>query len=142
MRLLDAWLLIHENIAELVEFPDERSAPPYAILSHTWEHEEVLFSDIPLGPRHEIVPSRSALRYRQRHSCAAQAATHDSKPHIKAGWNKVLNTCMQACRDELEYVWIDTCCKSSFIAFLRTQVEFRFIVACTGHAAPFDNSTR
>jgi len=120
MRLLDAWLLIHENIAELVDFPDERSAPPYAILSHTWEHEEVLFGDIALGPSHEIVPSRSVLRVRRRQGRTAEAAAAESKPHVKAGWNKVLNTCMQACRDNLEYVWIDTCCKSSPIALLRT----------------------
>ncbi|KAK5167078.1 uncharacterized protein LTR77_007808 [Saxophila tyrrhenica] len=30
--------------------------------------------------------------------------------HVKAGWNKVPNTCLQASRDGHRYVWIDTCC--------------------------------
>ena len=53
MRLLDAHALIYDNIAALVDFTDQ-SLPPYAILSHTWGDEEVLFQDIGLGPQHEI----------------------------------------------------------------------------------------
>lgn len=115
MRLLDAWLLIYEGVAELVEFPDERSAPPYAILSHTWGEEEVLFSDLPLGPNHEVVTSKESLRALRRKDGRHIEVTARSKPHVKLGWNKVLNTCLQACRDGLEYVWIDTCCKNHVI---------------------------
>lgn len=174
MRLLDARALIYENVAELVDFPDESSAPEFAILSHTWEEEEVLFQDIALGPQHEIRPSIASIRALRRQSdmthhssshfhlsssddTAMEMSDEDSMnvsmspsasgdpmsvsslssdndastplgrsssnlsncaasllhaPHVKAGWNKVLNTCLQTVRDELMYVWIDTC-KSS-----------------------------
>lgn len=115
MRLLDAWLLIHEGIAELVNFPDERAVPPYAILSHTWEDEEVQFDDIPLGPNHEIVTSRATLRASRWQRSSNSELPASSTPHVKAGWNKVLNTCLRACQDELEYIWIDTCCE--FLTF-------------------------
>jgi len=58
------------------------STPPYAILSHTWEEEEVIFSDL--------------------------QSLSDAK--LKKGWRKVWNTCKQAKLDGLEWVWIDTCC--------------------------------
>lgn len=74
MRLLKA------STIELVEFPPDR-IPPYAILSHTWEAEEVLFTDI-------------------------QRSTGETK----ASWNKVQSTCTQTVADGLEYVWIDGCC--------------------------------
>ena len=66
MRLLDAEALIYDNIAELVDFPDVSSAPPYAILSHTWEQEEVLFHDVPLGPQHEFKVTAASVRALQR----------------------------------------------------------------------------
>lgn len=110
MRLLDAWTLIYDGEAELVEFVDEQSLPPYAILSHTWAEEEVLFHDIALGPDHEIMPSKPSLRTRHRRNRTHPELIRPAKPHVKVGWNKVLNTCLQACRDGFEYVWIDTCC--------------------------------
>ena len=172
MRLLDAEALIYDNVAELVDFPDESLAPEYAILSHTWEQEEVLFQDIVLGPQHEIQPSMSYMRALRREAAVDQhnsghfdfsssddtdtdmsdeesttymttlpSVSNDSTsdaslnsdedassclgssssnsrndvdarlhtPHVKAGWNKVLNTCLQTLRDGLRYVWIDTC---------------------------------
>ena len=110
MRLLDAWTLIYDGEAELVEFVDERSLPPYAILSHTWADEEVFFHDIAFGPDHEIVPSKASQRAQHRRSRTQSEPSRPLEPHVKAGWNKVLNTCLQACRDGFEYVWIDTCC--------------------------------
>lgn len=58
--------------------------PPYAILSHTWaadEGEEVSFQDIEAGT------GRS-----------------------KAGYNKIRFCVEQAAADNLQYIWIDTCC--------------------------------
>lgn len=184
MRLLDAEALIYYNVARLVEFTDASEAPDYAILSHTWEDEEVLFEDIKLGLQHEIAsdtvfrqsfrstaprsrsisligsPSTlrsSSLDYKSIKSDEEErgAPPHDSDSqsnyamtiesdedepdflsqdsnsdshsedpsstfsntsdtglvglHVKAGWNKVLNTCLLAVRDRLRYVWIDTC---------------------------------
>ena len=181
MKLLNAAPLIHDNIAELIDFPDERNLPPYAILSHTWADEEVLFGDIALGPQHEVHPRLATLRashhqaswsddldFSDAESLNSESADsvslvssgadaepvdnssqsggpstkqpmHDQQQrsvggspaklipsfdadltqfpkqelrgaHVKLGWNKVLNTCLLACRDRLSYVWIDTCC--------------------------------
>jgi len=55
--------------------------PKYAILSHTWGSEEVSFEDI-------------------------------SQPTAwnRAGYTKIEKACQQAIDDELQYIWIDTCC--------------------------------
>ncbi|KAF2837777.1 hypothetical protein M501DRAFT_1006331 [Patellaria atrata CBS 101060] len=55
--------------------------PLYAILSHTWGPEEVLFQDIEIG--------------------TAKA---------KKSFSKVQGCCNKAKKDEYGYVWIDTCC--------------------------------
>jgi hypothetical protein len=59
--------------------------PAYAILSHTWGMEEVLFSDI-------------------------EANADMSKTVRKAGWKKIEFCARQAAADGLRYFWIDTCC--------------------------------
>jgi hypothetical protein len=71
--------LLNIKTHRLEEFFDE-SIPPYAILSHTWGADEVLYS----------------------HICEA-----GYKPGSSA---KVDGCCTQAARDGLDYVWIDTCC--------------------------------
>jgi Heterokaryon incompatibility protein (HET) len=73
MRLLHTGTLLFE------EFP--RNSPLYAILSHTWANEEVLYQDILSG-------------------------TASFKP----AWNKITKCCERARNDGLDYVWIDTCC--------------------------------
>ncbi|KAI8951946.1 heterokaryon incompatibility protein-domain-containing protein [Xylaria longipes] len=56
--------------------------PPYAILSHTWSDEEITFQD-----------------------------THDlRKASVKAGFKKLRLTCLMTAAQQLQYVWIDTCC--------------------------------
>lgn len=61
--------------------------PPYAILSHTWGEQEVVFDDL---------------------------KSLDSKIDIDAmrepGWEKIRFCAQQAKRDHLEYFWVDTCC--------------------------------
>ncbi|KAH9876213.1 hypothetical protein J1614_004092, partial [Plenodomus biglobosus] len=61
--------------------------PPYAILSHTWGEQEVVFDDL---------------------------KSLDSKIDINAmrgsGWEKIRFCAQQAKRDRLEYFWVDTCC--------------------------------
>ncbi|KAL7907009.1 heterokaryon incompatibility domain-containing protein [Trichoderma velutinum] len=76
MRLLCA------KTQKLTEFIGD-TIPPYAILSHTWEAEEITFQDITDGHS-----------YRES----------------KKGWAKVIKCCQQAIKDEFEFVWIDTCC--------------------------------
>jgi len=57
------------------------SIPPYAILSHVWETEEVNFKDL-----------------------------MDGTSKSKAGHNKIQSCLEQAQRDGLKYLWVDTCC--------------------------------
>ncbi|KAF6830482.1 heterokaryon incompatibility protein [Colletotrichum musicola] len=75
--------LINTSKLELTEFLVD--VPPYAILSHTWSKDEVLFRDF--------------------------ASTRDEKPPSpKAGWKKVLAACELARILDHEWIWIDTCC--------------------------------
>ncbi len=74
-------MLIHSETLELEEFFDS-SIPPYAILSHTWDKEEVTFHDM-------ISPSL---------------------PGDKSGYSKILETCRIAREQGIKHAWIDTCC--------------------------------
>jgi hypothetical protein len=74
MRLLHTETLRLENFSNPV-------IPKYAILSHTWGNDEVLFEDMKNG-------------------------TADQK----AGYSKVHSCCSRAAADGYSYVWIDTCC--------------------------------
>jgi hypothetical protein len=74
MRLLDARTL------ELKTFVDK--IPPYVVLSHCWEDEEVVFSDLA-----DLERARK-----------------------KKGFGKLKNTCELALTDGFNYAWIDTCC--------------------------------
>ena len=74
MRLLEARTL------DLKSFVGD--CPPYAILSHCWSDEEVVFSDLV-----DLTEARK-----------------------KSGFSKVEKTCEQALKDGFDYVWIDTCC--------------------------------
>ncbi|KAH7088930.1 heterokaryon incompatibility protein-domain-containing protein [Paraphoma chrysanthemicola] len=73
MRLLNVSTL-------LVEEFNQRDVPPYAILSHTWEEEEVSLQDIQSG-----------------------------SAHSKIGYAKIQNCCKQAREDGFTHCWIDTC---------------------------------
>lgn len=64
-----------------VESFEGNETPRYAILSHTWGHEEVSFQQI-----------------------------HHPNALNQAGYAKIRGACQQAIKDGLQYVWIDTCC--------------------------------
>ena len=72
--------LLNVNSRQLEEFHGPE-CPPYAILSHTWGDDEVLFSDIT-----------------------------SSGGDTKRGYSKIEYTCSQAASQRLKYCWIDTCC--------------------------------
>jgi mannosyltransferase OCH1-like enzyme len=74
MRLLNATSM------KLEEFFDD-SLPPYAILSHRWQDDEVSFQDI---------QTNSAQQ--------------------KARYAKLKLCCDQTLSEGLQYVWVDTCC--------------------------------
>ena len=122
MRLLDARALIYEGVSRLVD-DAEVGHPCYTILSHTWGKEEVLYEDIELGPNHEIenttgtAVQREARGYRsdsrfetkrENLRCApvVEQVPEIAGPHVKKGWLKVLNACLQTCRDGYDYIWI------------------------------------
>ncbi|KAI7356581.1 hypothetical protein KC354_g10365 [Hortaea werneckii] len=75
------WLLNAKTYA-LKFFHTAKTAPPYAILSHTWEDDEVLFKDM----------------------------DDLERAKAKSGWQKIEYTCRQALEDGLEWAWVDTCC--------------------------------
>ncbi|KAG8668182.1 hypothetical protein FPOAC1_007559 [Fusarium poae] len=75
-----AMRLINTKSIELQFFTDD-DVPDYAILSHTWDQEEVLFQDIGLE--------------------SAKA---------KKGYNKLRNCCRVAEQNGFDYIWDDTCC--------------------------------
>ena len=65
----------------LTTFFADITTPKYAILSHTWEAEEVTFEDL-----------------------------QDGTGIKKAGYKKIQFCGEQARRDGLQYFWVDTCC--------------------------------
>ena len=74
------WLL-DANTRKLEYFINEREMHnKYAILSHTWEKDEVTFDNI-----------------------QGDATTG------KAGYQKILFTCEQVKKNKLDYAWVDTC---------------------------------
>jgi hypothetical protein len=76
-------LLQYNNDSEfsLTTFFADKIPQKYAILSHTWEAEEVTFEDLQNGTRTK-----------------------------KAGYDKIRFCGEQARRDGLQYFWVDTCC--------------------------------
>jgi hypothetical protein len=78
MRLLE--ILPNEDFRLTEKFLDD-AIPPYAILSHTWGSQEVIFEDI----------------------------VKDSG-RSKAGYKKIKFCGEQATRDGLQYFWVDSCC--------------------------------
>ncbi|KAI3320876.1 HET-domain-containing protein [Xylariaceae sp. AK1471] len=60
----------------------EPNVPKYAILSHTWEEEEILFQDI----------------------------GHLDQAKKKRGYEKVEMACKLAKSQGYKYIWVDTCC--------------------------------
>lgn len=73
--------LVNTHSLQLEEFIHE-SSTSYAILSHTWGQEEVLFPDM----------------------------TDLDKARGKAGFAKVQGACTLAASQGHDYIWIDTCC--------------------------------
>ncbi|KAI0187957.1 heterokaryon incompatibility protein-domain-containing protein, partial [Xylaria flabelliformis] len=72
--------LLNVHTKKLQEFLGDE-IPPYAILSHTWGDDEVLFQDLST-PAHEE----------------------------KLGYKKIEACCQRAIFDDYDFVWVDTCC--------------------------------
>ncbi|KAM0251619.1 hypothetical protein ACHAP5_001628 [Fusarium lateritium] len=79
MRLLNTKTLQLQNL--------EEGSEKYAILSHTWGNDEVLYRDIQNPTRMEEVRKRNG-----------------------AGYRKIAQSCEKALSRGHDYIWIDTCC--------------------------------
>lgn len=74
--------LLHAKDLEFASFPDTKSRPPYAILSHTWGDDEVTYQQF----------LQRDLGFRTQ------------------GYRKIEAACEKTIELGLEYVWIDTIC--------------------------------
>lgn len=130
--------LVNVETMKLESFATSKSAPEYAILSHTWRNDEVLFEDFQPDDRDvEIAELRSSLanladRLAQLEE-KTDAATSEQLPNTpdpandiitsrsaectgtqrarkKAGWNKLQRFCAKARCLGYDYAWIDTVC--------------------------------
>ncbi len=108
--------LLNTRTLELKDFVGCDDVPPYAILSHTWEDEEVSFQEIEISGR---------LRTR------------------RASERSIL-TCRQARSNGIDYAWVDTCCidrtngaelseaiNSMFRWYERSQVCYAYLSTST-----------
>ena len=80
MRLLNTKKLVLEDFFE-------DATPAYAILSHTWETDEVTYQNMQLVMQKKVNPQ-----------------------DFRLGYTKIQQCCNQAVKDGYDYVWIDTCC--------------------------------
>lgn len=80
MRLIKASSLDQPTGLQMVDFTPDK-VPRYAILSHTWGENEVVYTDI-------------------------VNRTYENKATFK----KIRYSCIQTLADELQWVWIDSCC--------------------------------
>jgi len=78
MRLINTETLMLEEFIR-------KEPPPYAILSHTWDDDEVLFDEFKKDPTSAQVRGRK-------------------------GYIKIQKTCQLAIKSGLRYAWVDTCC--------------------------------
>lgn len=79
--------LLRVDNQQFDEVPSHGPFPKYAILSHTW-----------------IQPSSEEVSFQDLVSQSPERIT------VKAGWEKIQNAVEEARKDDLPYVWIDTCC--------------------------------
>ncbi|TLD20579.1 hypothetical protein PspLS_08735 [Pyricularia sp. CBS 133598] len=75
------WLINTETL-QLEQFDDPNTVPKYAILSHTWENDEVSFQDI---------------------------QNIDTAQH-KKGFSKIVGIRSLALEASVKFAWVDTCC--------------------------------
>jgi len=78
------------------------SIPPYAILSHRWEGEEITYQE--MSDRAPTTGTR--FRFANEQEVKIRIAATERK----SGFQKIQKCCEQALEDMIEYVWVDTCC--------------------------------
>ncbi|KXJ86466.1 heterokaryon incompatibility protein-domain-containing protein, partial [Microdochium bolleyi] len=117
--------LLRVNTLEPVEFMPN-AIPPYAILSHTWDIDEVSYQEL---------------------------VSTDKSWQSKAGWAKIRGCARKAAADGHGYIWVDTCCidkkssaelqeaiNSMFQWYSRAQVCYAYL-SDVSIASPFETSS-
>lgn len=91
-------------------FANSSAAPPYAILSHTWGNDEVLFDDYDAA-----LQAKFLGLFKTHHK---DIKTEDGY-HLPdtAGISKILGFCKTATSLGLEYGWLDTLCIDKKVYF-------------------------
>ena len=112
--------LLNVQTYALEYFGTSHDTPPYAILSHTWGEEEVLFDDLQGSPlRRQIQQMEYTINNLRQHIMGDQhllesptlsPASPFQPFEAKKGWGKVQGCCSEARDLGFSYVWIDTCC--------------------------------
>jgi hypothetical protein len=90
--------LVNTNSLELEEFLGQ-DTPPYIILSHTWQKEEVTLQEFQV-PKSE------------RRTSGVVASK---------GYRKVVDCCRVAKADGYDYIWADTCWYVSYFKNMKLQ---------------------
>lgn len=120
MRIIDAWEFVHttdtlyppnftldmrllrtdtENGLRLETFDDLAETKRYAIISHRWGSNEVLYEDL-----------------------------MSEAPKVGDRFQKLIGCCQRARKDGYEYIWIDTCCiNQSSSAELSESINSMFL---------------
>ena len=110
--------LLNVSTFELESYHNPEDTPPYAILSHTWEDEEVLFDDLgstaqtsqlgELEDRLHVLESllRESTKGASGILKAPPRRTRLDRAKNKKGWMKVKGCCHAASKFGLEYVWM------------------------------------
>ncbi|KAK1851308.1 ankyrin repeat-containing protein [Colletotrichum chrysophilum] len=111
-------IFLRTDTVELTKHISEYDPPLYAVLSHTWGPEEVMYEDL-VGDR--------------------------SKAVAKAGFTKIREACRIAFEEyHLEYLWTDTCCtdrknEAELNASINSSFRrFRSAALCIAYLSDFD----
>ncbi|KAF4490273.1 beta transducin [Fusarium agapanthi] len=117
------WLINTTTIALERADDNDISSTPYAILSHTWDEDEVTFEDM----------------------------THGREKGRK-GYVKILNTCRLAKERGITHAWVDTCCvdkrssaelaeaiNSMFNWYRLSEICFAYLEDLNVHRGPQDD---
>ncbi|KAF5363057.1 hypothetical protein D9758_012640 [Tetrapyrgos nigripes] len=95
--------LLNTKTLRLQEFLTD--IPRYAILSHTWENEEVTFQDI-----QNIVNLADTRNVQQLTYEDIRAFLLSAQLPVKKGYTKVVQACVRARNSAFDWIWIDSCC--------------------------------
>ncbi|KAF5363034.1 hypothetical protein D9758_012616 [Tetrapyrgos nigripes] len=95
--------LLNTKTFRVQEFLTE--IPLYAILSHTWEDEEVTFQDIQNIANLADTRNVQQLTYED-----IRAFLLSAQLPVKKGYTKVVQACVRARSYAFDWIWIDSCC--------------------------------